>query len=248
MDTDPRETVRRGYDALSHRYDEAFGTDTKYGPWIADLLDRLPETAEVLGLGCGTGVPVARDLAAAGHRVRGVDISGVQIERARALVPAAEFVRAGAAALDLPEHALDAVVCLYALIHLPLAEQPALLGRIGRWLRPGGLLLVTTGHRAWTGTDPDWLGGGVPMRWSHGDAAHYREWITAAGLVVQDEEFVPEGRSDTPCSAPAAPDRAPGAGVVHRTGPAWRNRWGRSTLEVGAVPRPTPGSGAHAAG
>ncbi|MFY7068227.1 class I SAM-dependent methyltransferase [Nocardiopsis changdeensis] len=193
MDTDPKETVRRGYDALSHRYDEAFGTDAKYGPWIADLLGRLPGQAEVLDLGCGTGVPVVRDLAAAGHRVRGVDISAVQIARARALVPAAAFARADIAALDLPGESLDAVVCLYALIHLPLAEQPALLGRIGRWLRPGGTLLATTGHRAWTGTDPDWLGGGVPMWWSQADAARYREWITGAGLVVEAEEFVPEG-------------------------------------------------------
>ncbi|MFL1376301.1 class I SAM-dependent methyltransferase [Nocardiopsis protaetiae] len=195
MDQDPKETVRRGYDALSHRYDEAFGGDTKYGPWITDLLDRLPEAARVLDLGCGTGVPVARDLAAAGHRVRGVDISGVQIARARELVPAAEFDRADAAALDLPEESLDAVVCLYALIHLPLAEQPALLGRIGRWLRPGGTLLATAGHRAWTGTDRDWLGGGVPMWWSQGDAADYRGWITAAGLAVEAEEFVPEGET-----------------------------------------------------
>lgn len=193
MDEDPKDTVRRGYDALSHRYDQAFGGDTKYRPWIADLLGRLPEAAAVLDLGCGSGVPVARDLAAAGHRVRGVDISGVQIARARARVPAAEFVRADAAALDLPEGSLDAVVCLYALIHLPLAEQPALLDRIGRWLRPGGTLLATTGHRAWTGTDGDWLGGGVPMWWSQGDVADYRAWITGAGLVVAAEEFVPEG-------------------------------------------------------
>jgi hypothetical protein len=33
--------------------------------------------------------------------------------------------------------------------HLPLDEQPALLGRIGRWLRPKGWYRATTGYRTW---------------------------------------------------------------------------------------------------
>ncbi|MCX5096466.1 class I SAM-dependent methyltransferase [Streptomyces sp. NBC_00365] len=54
----------------------------------------------VLDLGCGSGVPVARALATAGHRVTGVDISEVQIRRAREFVPQAEFIRADATDLD----------------------------------------------------------------------------------------------------------------------------------------------------
>ena len=69
------------------------------------------------------------------------------------------------------------MVSLYTLIHMPLDEQPPLLGRIGRWLRPGGWFLATTGHQAWTGTEDGWLGGKVPMWWSHADAATYRAWI-----------------------------------------------------------------------
>jgi 2-polyprenyl-3-methyl-5-hydroxy-6-metoxy-1,4-benzoquinol methylase len=147
----------------------------------------------VLDLGCGNGIPVARHLAAAGHKVTGVDLSGVQLRRARRLVPAATFLQADIAALTLPAASFDAVVCLYTLIHLPLEEQPQLLGRIAGWLRPGGWLLVITGHRAWTGTEDGWLGGTVPMWWSHADAATYRAWLEAAGLRVTAEEFVPEG-------------------------------------------------------
>ena len=62
----------------------------------------LPAAARVLDAGCGCGVPVARDLVAAGHHVTGVDVSAVQIDRARRLVPAAEFVRADLTTLDLP--------------------------------------------------------------------------------------------------------------------------------------------------
>ena len=123
----------------------------------------------------------------------GVDCSAVQIDRARRLVPAATFTRADVSDVDYPQGTFDAVVCLYVLIHLPLAEQPVLLCRIARWLRPGGWLLVTAGHDAWTGTEDRWLGGDAPMWWSHADAATYRDWPAAAGFTVVEETFVPEG-------------------------------------------------------
>jgi SAM-dependent methyltransferase len=190
---DPKDLVRRGYDALSRHYELAYPTGTKYRPWLADLTARLAPAGTVVDIGCGTGVPVARDLVAAGHRVTGVDISEVQVRRARELVPGAEFVHADATTVEFPSGSLDAVVSFYTLIHLPLAEQPPLLARIADWLRPGGWFLTTMGHRAYTGVDEDWLGGGTPMWWSHADTDTNREWLTRAGFAVEHEEFVPEG-------------------------------------------------------
>ncbi|MEY9967064.1 ubiquinone/menaquinone biosynthesis C-methylase UbiE [Streptacidiphilus sp. MAP12-16] len=190
---DPKELVRRGYDALSVRYDEAYGSGTKYQPWISELCRRIPAGSRVLDLGCGSGVPVARDLTAAGVQVTGVDISEVQIRRARDLVPRAEFIRADATTLDFSKDSFDAIVSFYALIHIPLEEQPSLLERVATWLRPGGWFLGTTGQGAWTGLDDNWLGGGVAMWWSHPDATTSRAWLSQAGLTVEQEEFVPEG-------------------------------------------------------
>jgi ubiquinone/menaquinone biosynthesis C-methylase UbiE len=190
---DPKDIVRRGYDVLSLRYDEASAAETKYRSWIDELTERLPAEASVLDLGCGSGVPVARALATAGHRVVGVDISDVQIRRARERVPQAEFIRADATTVDFPADSFDAVVSFYALIHIPLVEQFPLLAKVARWLRPGGWFVGTTGHHAWTGIDENWLGGGATMWWSHADAATYRAWLTRVGLAVEREEFVPEG-------------------------------------------------------
>lgn len=89
----------------------------------------------------------------------------------------------------------DGIVCLYALIHINLEVQPRLLCSIASWLRPGGWLLATVGHRAWTGSEPEWLGGSTEMWWSHADAATYRAWIQATGLEITAEEFVPDGDS-----------------------------------------------------
>jgi SAM-dependent methyltransferase len=190
---DPKAVVRRGYDAVSVRYDKWSHADSKYAAWLDELGARIPARAFVLDLGCGSGLPVARNLTAAGHHVTGVDISNVQIHRARELVPAAEFLRADISSVHFEAESFDAVVSFFALIHLPLQDQLPLLYRIAGWLRPGGVFVATTGYRAWTGYEDNWLDGGAPMWWSHADAATYRSWITQAGLVIDREEFVPEG-------------------------------------------------------
>ncbi|MGC4938419.1 class I SAM-dependent methyltransferase [Kribbella sp. DT2] len=192
---DPKEIVRRGYDALSVRYDEAYGGESKYRTWIDQLLERFDDGSRVLDVGCGSGLPLARELAAAGHAVTGVDISEVQIRRARELVPQAEFVLADAASLDFAAGSFDAVVSFYALIHLPQDEQRQLLRNIATWLRPGGWFVCTMGEQAWTGVDGDWLDSGVSMWWSHADAGTNRGWIAESGLVVEEQEFVAEGDS-----------------------------------------------------
>jgi SAM-dependent methyltransferase len=191
-DLDPKDVVRRGYDAVSVRYDSWSGGEGKYGRWLAEIAERMPPAAAVLDLGCGSGLPVARHLTGAGCQVTGVDISEVQISRARELVPAGEFLQADIGAVAFGPESFDAVVSFFALIHLPLEDQPRLLSRIADWLRPGGLLVATTGYWAWTGYEENWLDAGAPMWWSHADAATYRSWIAQAGLVVEREEFVPE--------------------------------------------------------
>lgn len=185
--------VRRGYDAVSLRYDEVYGAETKYQSLLGDLCRRVPAGGTVLDVGCGSGVPVARALAAASYRVIGIDISEVQVRRARERVPQADFIHADATAASFDAASFDAVVSLYALIHIPQAEQPPLLRKIAGWLCLGGCFVAVTGHGEWTGAEEDWLGGGAPMWWSHADAATNRKWIEQAGLTVEREEFLPEG-------------------------------------------------------
>ncbi|MDP9145094.1 MAG: class I SAM-dependent methyltransferase [Actinomycetota bacterium] len=194
-DADERDLVRRGYDQLSYHYRRDDAEDGQSGLWLAALRQRLPTSSAVLDLGCGCGIPIARSLTGAGHDVTGVDISDVQIDRARHLVPGATFLRADAAEIRFPPASFDAVVCLYVLIHMPLTEQSPLLERIATWLRPGGWLLATVGYEAWTGTQDNWLGGAASMWWSQADTATYRSWLQQAGLLITHEDHVPEGTS-----------------------------------------------------
>ena len=107
------ERVGLAYDALSHAYRSDEGAaGVHYDEWIRRLTASLGLGGSVLDLGCGCGVPVARDLTAAGYAVTGVDISAVQIERARQLVPGATFHHADIAAVSFPDSSFDAIVFL----------------------------------------------------------------------------------------------------------------------------------------
>lgn len=191
---DPKSIVRDGYDRVSRAYRADDAEDGKYGEWVELLERRVRPGSRILDLGCGCGLPVARRLAAH-YEVTGIDISPVQVARARELVPAATFICADMTSLQFQDESFAAVVCLYALIHLPLEEQPVLLRGIQRWLQPGGVLLATVGHQAWTGLEKNWLGvDGGDMWWSHADTETYRGWITDAGFTIESEAFIPEGR------------------------------------------------------
>jgi len=195
-----RDLVRRGYDAISNAYRNDNGqasplrpeTPSAYESWLIELAGLLPPGASVLDLGCGAGVPAAKLLAELGCRVTGLDISDVQIERARRLVPGATFLRADMANWDSEAARFDAIVSLYALIHVPLADQQRLIPRLARWLTPRGYLLAIVGHERWTGIE-EYLG--APMFWDHADAATYLQWFEAAGFTNCWTRYVAEGSS-----------------------------------------------------
>jgi 2-polyprenyl-3-methyl-5-hydroxy-6-metoxy-1,4-benzoquinol methylase len=194
---DPKEIVRTGYDRISEAYrSEDFEYEgSGYQQCLAALLPKLKPGSQVLELGCGCGVPVSRILAEE-HNLTGIDISPVQIQRARVLVPNGEFICADMSAVDFEEGRFDVIVAFFAIIHLPVAEHFALFQKLARWLKPGGLLMFSVGHQAWTGTEPDWKG--AEMYWSHADPDTYRDWLFGLGFQILWETFIPEGDGGHP--------------------------------------------------
>lgn len=133
-----RETQAAAFDFIGERYDEAFPHkegQIAAGQW---LVERLGQGARVLDAGCGTGLPTARQLAAVGAHVTGIDISPVMLDLARANVPEADFRLLDVADVDAELGVFDAVVAFFSLLMLPRALIPDALARLHRVLRPGG--------------------------------------------------------------------------------------------------------------
>lgn len=190
----PIDIVREGYQRASYAYrgDTCDLEQSGYGHWLRQLHPRLATGARVLDLGCGCGIPVTAELTKR-YRVTGIDLSPVQIERARALVPDATFVCGDMTAHDFDPASFDAVVAFYSIINVPLDRQRELFRGIHRWLAPGGWLLAIVGRFPWTGVEADFRGvKGVPMYWSHGSITDYRRWATEAGFTIAQEGVQPE--------------------------------------------------------
>ena len=142
----------------------------------------------MLDLGCGAGVPVTRWLAERGFAVTGLDVSARQLELARRNVPAATFIKADMTELAFAPETFDAVAAFHSIIHVPRTEHPALLGRIHRWLKPGGVFLATMTVTDYEGREDDWEGWGAPMVWSHYDGEANVAMLRGAGFELRHAE------------------------------------------------------------
>ncbi|MEU9339160.1 methyltransferase domain-containing protein [Streptomyces sp. NPDC048290] len=132
------------FDAIGAAYQDAFAASEPHRRSLDRLLARLAPGSSVLDVGSGTGRPTAETLAAAGHDVRGIDISPVMVGIAARQVPGASFECADIRALPLPRARFDAVCVYFSLLQMARSEQSELLGRLAGALKPGGHLMLAT--------------------------------------------------------------------------------------------------------
>lgn len=184
-----RKGQAEAFDAIGKRYEEAFPHkegQVAAGDW---LIRSLPAKARVLDLGCGTGVPTARQLADAGLEVVGVDLSGGMVKLARQNVPGATFHQLDLADLrpggprDLGR--FDAVAAFFSLLMLPRAEIPVALGTVRHLLAPGGRFALSMVEADVDDLPIPFLGSTV--RVSGYLRADLREVVRTAGFDIVEE-------------------------------------------------------------
>lgn len=132
------------FDSIGDRYDEAFPHkegQIASGAWLAE---QLPAGSHVLDLGCGTGLPTARQLTEAGHRVTGIDLSGAMVELAEENAPDGEFHRMDICEVERYDFGpFDGVAAFFSLLMLPRAEIPYALRMLHQQLREGAPMAMS---------------------------------------------------------------------------------------------------------
>jgi demethylmenaquinone methyltransferase / 2-methoxy-6-polyprenyl-1,4-benzoquinol methylase len=183
--------VRTMFDAIAPRYDlvnrlMTFRMDVGWRRRTVRSL-ALASGARVLDLACGTG-DLCRELAAAGHRPIGVDLSFGMLAAARTDAP---LVQGDALALPMPDGSFDGVTCGFALRNV--ADLDACFAELARVVRPRGRIallevaepanpLLRRGHAVYFGKIVPRLGGLLS------DGAAYRYLPrSVAYLPTQDE-------------------------------------------------------------
>jgi cyclopropane fatty-acyl-phospholipid synthase-like methyltransferase len=141
----------------------------------------------VLELGCGNGTRETQELARH-FDLTGIDLSERQLERARARVPTARFLRADLTSVAFPAASFDAVVSYYVFNHVPRELLAGVLARCRTWLRAGGWLMAVFGTgdlEAWTG---EWLG--APTFFSSYEPEANSRLVREAGFTIVRDEVV----------------------------------------------------------
>ncbi len=131
------------YDEFAERYEDRRGGRDPGG--YHDLLDdleidfvkRFGEGRDVLEVGCGTGLLLAR-IAGFARSARGVDLSPGMLDRARAR--GLDVIEGSATSLPLPDASVDVACSFKVLAHV--REIEVALAEMARVVRPGGHVLA----------------------------------------------------------------------------------------------------------
>ncbi|HWM38877.1 MAG TPA: methyltransferase domain-containing protein [Streptomyces sp.] len=188
------------FDAIGDHYDEAFPHKEGQiagGAWLAE---QLPAGSHILDLGCGTGLPTARQLIEAGHRVTGIDLSPGILKLARRNVPEGDFRRMDIA--DVEKHDLgpfDGVAAFFSLLMLPRVEIPYALRMLHQQLREGAPMALSMVEADVDDFSLPFLGNTIRV------SGYLRDDLRR---IVQDEGFEISGE-DAYAYAPASTDVPP---------------------------------------
>ncbi|KAK4187793.1 S-adenosyl-L-methionine-dependent methyltransferase [Podospora australis] len=166
--------------------------------WILSTLSSSSITgANCLDIGSGSGRPVCSTLAAAGHRVLGVDVSEAMVAFASEHVPLATFTRADIRDFKVEENQKYDVVTSYFGLIAEISQQEILetLKKIGHeMLKPGGIFVWATVPVDVNLEEIMWMGKPVVVSNLAKDAA-VEAVRDVAGLQivnVVEEKFKPE--------------------------------------------------------
>jgi cyclopropane fatty-acyl-phospholipid synthase-like methyltransferase len=178
--------VREGYNKIARVYSSDRGLFENEKE-IQEFISYLPESGTILDIGCGGGVPVLRKLVDNGYTAKGIDFSQSMFGLAKKNVPEADLILGDVTKSDFESESFDGIISTYAFIHIFRTQHPLLYTKIYRWLKPGGIMLVSTASTEWEEIDDYY---GVPMAWSHPAPRESLQLVKNTGFEVLSERLV----------------------------------------------------------
>lgn len=189
--------IKASYDAIASTYNT---WTEKHTPlrlsYLEKLFEAVPslkqqkEKVSVLELDCGAGVPILEEILSRCPTASliGNDMSTTQLKLARQNLASfgdrVSLIEGDMAALSFQDASQDAVIGLYSIIHLPKSEQVEILGKIARWLKPGGCLLATFSEATSGVVSEKWLDEKGWMFWSGFEQDETISHAEGAGLEI----------------------------------------------------------------
>lgn len=170
------------YSRRAAEFDADRGRGLSERPWLDAFLAHVPPTGTILDLGCGSGEPIAAYIIAQGRRLTGVDASPGLIDLCRTRFPEQDWRVADMRELTL-DRTFDGLIAWHSSFHLSRPDQRALFEVFARHVRPGGVLMFTSGDE-----DGEQIGEwrGEPLYHASLSTADHRKSLAASGFDLID--------------------------------------------------------------
>ena len=179
MGVDPDKS--NGYEAIAPLYISGRGrSDSGIGVTVvAEWADTLPSGADILDLGCGTGMPVSHFLIKRGFQVYGVDASPTMVAAFRSRFPSVPVECAAVEDSEFFGRSFDAVIAWGLFFLLTEEAQRGLIAKVAGVLRSGARLLFTSPP-----TNISWLDAMTGQKSISLGYEAYRKAIEAEGMSL----------------------------------------------------------------
>jgi 2-polyprenyl-3-methyl-5-hydroxy-6-metoxy-1,4-benzoquinol methylase len=150
------------------------------GSWLDRFCDLLPAGAAVLDIGCGSGLPLARELLRRGFSVTGVDGTPTMVQLFESNLPGTPVHLADMRQLAL-EQRFAGLLAWDSFFHLSPDDQRAMFFRFQAHAAPGAALMFTSGP-----AEGSAIGelNGEPLYHGSLNPDEYRNLLAATGFEV----------------------------------------------------------------
>ncbi|WP_343691586.1 class I SAM-dependent methyltransferase [Chitinophaga sp.] len=169
-----------GYDAITGLYLQQRGGigSAVISSWAASF----PPGAAVIDLGCGTGFPVTKILAAAGLQVYAVDASASMVALVQQHIPGVIVACEAMEESLFFNRTFDGIISIGVMFLLSAEQQRLCIQKMAAALKPSGKLLFTAPLEETTWKDVLTQRPSLSL-----GAATYRSLLAAAGLSIGEE-------------------------------------------------------------